>query len=57
MRRGGGFVPTRACRLRPITMAHSTTAAPELSMQLSIDYTRQIRQNSLRKYSPGDAYL
>lgn len=57
MRRGGGFVPTRACRLRPITMAHSTTAAPELSMQLSIDYTRQIRQDSLRKYSPRDAYL
>lgn len=31
------FVPMRAAPLRPITMAHSTSDAPELSMQLMID--------------------
>ena len=31
-----GGLPIRAWRRRPMTMAHSTTAAPELSMQFSI---------------------
>ena len=32
----GGHVPMEACLFWPTTMAHSTMAAPELSMQLSI---------------------
>lgn len=31
------YVPILACRLCPMTRAHSTIAAPELSMQFSID--------------------
>src|SRR5690242_20535451 len=35
-RESGLVVPIEACRFWPTTMAHSTMAAPELSMQLSI---------------------